>query len=140
MIRELHTDELEIAMKIWLEANIQAHDFIPKTYWQENYEMVKGLLPDSRILVFKESDEIKGFARLTGDYIAGIFVDTKSQSKGIGKFLLDFIKHHHNHLSLHVYKKNARAIKFYLREGFEIAKERIDENTGEAELEMNWTK
>ncbi|MGI5919383.1 MAG: hypothetical protein ACOX8N_06995 [Christensenellales bacterium] len=79
MIRELHKDELDIVMKIWLEANIQAHDFIPESYWQTNYEMVKGLLPKSKILVFEESGEVKGFAGLTGDYIAGIFVDAKSQ-------------------------------------------------------------
>jgi putative acetyltransferase len=41
--------------------------------------MVKGLLPKSKILVFEESGEVKGFAGLTGDYIAGIFVDAKSQ-------------------------------------------------------------
>jgi ribosomal protein S18 acetylase RimI-like enzyme len=127
-------------MKIWLEANIQVHDFIPESYWQTNYEMVKGLLPKSKILVFEESGEVKGFAGLTGDYIAGIFVDAKSQSKGIGKSLLDSIKHNHSHLTLHVYKKNAGAIRFYLKEGFEITKERIDENTGEAELEMSWTR
>lgn len=102
MIRELHKDELDIVMKIWLEANIQAHDFIPESYWQTNYEMVKGLLPKSKILVFEESGEVKGFAGLTGDYIAGIFVDAKSQSKGIGKSLLDSIKHNHSHLTLHV--------------------------------------
>jgi putative acetyltransferase len=54
--------------------------------------------------------------------------------------LLDSIKHNHSHLTLHVYKKNAGAIRFYLKEGFEITKERIDENTGEAELEMSWTR
>ena len=140
MIRELHEDDLEIAMKIWLGANIQAHDFIPKTYWQANYEMVKGMLPDSRVIVFEDSEKIKGFAGLTGNYIAGIFVDPKSQSKVIGKSLLDSVKENHSRLSLHVYKKNVRAIRFYLREGFHITKERIDENTGEAELEMNWTR
>lgn len=64
----------------------------------------------------------------------------RAKSKGIGKSLLDSIKHNHSHLTLHVYKKNAGAIRFYLKEGFEITKERIDENTGEAELEMSWTR
>jgi len=140
MIRELHKDELDIVMKIWLAGNIQAHGFIPKSFWQANYETVKGLLPDAKVYVFEEGGEVKGFAGLTGDYIAGIFVDQDNQSRGIGKSLLDHVKQHHSQLLLHVYKKNAGATRFYLREGFQIIKERIDENTGEAELEMRWTK
>lgn len=37
-----------------------------------------------------------------------------------------------------VYQKNARAVKFYLREGFVVQREGRDENTGEAEYEMVW--
>ena len=140
MIREFHKDDLDIVMKIWLEANIKAHDFIPETYWQANFATVKEMLPDAAVYVYENSGEIKGFAGLTGDYIAGIFVNPKSQSKGIGKTLLDCVKDKHARLSLHVYKKNAGAVRFYIREGFEIIKERIDENTGEAELEMNWAR
>jgi len=43
-------------------------------------------------------------------------------------------------LSLQVYKRNYRALKFYLREDFVVSREQVDENTGEVELVMNWTK
>jgi len=35
-------------------------------------------------------------------------------------------------------KKNERAVRFYLREGFVIQGEQIDINTNETELVMKW--
>ncbi len=127
-------------MKIWLETNIKAHHFIEESYWQENYEMVKEMLPNSKIFVYEDNNIIEGFIGLMESYIAGIFINANSQSKGIGKALLDYVKEKHFELSLQVYKKNVRAVKFYLREDFVVSKEQIDENIGEAELVMIWTK
>ncbi|MEG6520451.1 N-acetyltransferase [Desulfotomaculum sp. 1211_IL3151] len=140
MIRRFKIDELDIVMKIWLESNIKAHDFISKSYWQGNYEMVKEMLPNATIFIYEDNSIIQGFVGLMEGYIAGIFINTSSRSQGIGKALLDYVKANHSELSLQVYKKNVRAIKFYLREGFSISKEQIDESTGEVELIMNWTR
>jgi len=74
MIREFKTDELDTIMKIWLETNIKAHNFIDKSYWQENYEMVKEMLPDSTILVYGDNNTIHGFIGLIGSDIAGILL------------------------------------------------------------------
>lgn len=138
MVRKLEIDELEAVMKIWLETNIKAHYFINESYWQENYELVKELLPNSTIYVYEDNNVIQGFIGLVGNYIAGIFINSNNQSKGIGKALLDYVKECHSELSLQVYKKNVRAVKFYIREFFLVLKEQIDENTGEVELVMNW--
>lgn len=138
MIREFTIDDLDTVMNLWLETNRKAHNFIDKSYWEEHYELVKNMLPDSSIFIYEEDSVILGFVGLMGTYIAGIFVDEKSQSKGIGKALLDYVKESRAVLSLQVYRKNARAVQFYVREGFTVAKEQIDENTGEAELVLNW--
>lgn len=139
MIRKLKNSDLEAVVKLWLETNIQAHDFIPQSYWLENYEAVKTALSDAVIFVYEENNLIQGFVGLTGNYIAGIFVGANDQSMGIGKALLDYIKKNYADLSLHVYKKNVRAVSFYLRESFVVSKEQVDEATGEKELVMNWT-
>ena len=125
---------------IWLHTNKKAHDFIAETYWDEHFEMVKGMLGDAEIYVFEEQGQIKGFVGLDGEYIAGIFVREKEQSLGIGKQLLDFAKSLKGQLKLNVYQKNERAIKFYTREQFEIQDEQTDEATGEAEYLMLWKK
>lgn len=106
MIRKFKINELNAIMKIWLETNITTHGFISKDYWQGNYELVKKMLPDAIIFVYEEDDEILGFIGLTESYIAGIFINQSSQSRGIGKALLDYIKRSYSELSLQVYKKN----------------------------------
>ncbi|HEX3038052.1 MAG TPA: N-acetyltransferase [Oscillospiraceae bacterium] len=140
MIRKLKNNELETVMKIWLKTNIAAHDFILEDYWQENYELVKTMLPDAAVFVYESDNEILGFIGLMENYIAGVFIDANSQSKGIGKALLDYVKKSHLELSLQVYKKNLQAINFYQREDFVVTNEQTDENTGEPEFVMSWTK
>lgn len=138
MIRDFREDDIDKVMKLWLDTNLQAHYFINSSYWENNYNMVKEILPKSTIYVYDENNEIKGFIGLMECYIAGIFVSDKWQSKGIGKVLLDYVKEQNAELSLSVYKKNNRAKQFYLREGFTIYSEQIDKSTGEVEFIMKW--
>lgn len=140
MIRKFEAADLEVVMKIWLKTNTSAHDYISADYWQDNYEAVQKMLPDAEVFVYEEDNTILGFIGLMENYIAGIFVDGDTQSKGIGKALLDYVKGSYSELSLQVYKNNTRAVGFYLREGFAVTGEQIDPATGEAELVMNWTK
>ena len=75
---------------------------------------------------------------MTDEYINGIFVCGEVQSQGIGKCLLDYAKSKKKKLLLNVYQKNARAISFYQREGFDIQCSDLDEATGEKEYVMVW--
>ena len=142
MIRVLQEFDLTVVMQIWLTTNIRAHDFIPKEYWTDNYKTVKNILPQAEVYVYEDNHtkQINGFIGLTNDYIAGIFIKHTAQSKGIGKQLLDFVKERKPKLSLHVYEKNMRAVKFYQREQFIIQSENIEKITNEKELKMVWNK
>ena len=62
----------------------------------------------------------------------------EKRSAGIGAALLDFAKKNRSALTLRVYQKNERAVRFYLRNGFRIRQEGLDEGTGEKEYEMEW--
>lgn len=140
MIRAFREFDIDEIMEIWLDVNIQAHDFISGEYWKENYDMVKSLLPRAEIYVYEheEGGSIKGFMGLNEGYIEGIFVRDEYRSKGIGKKLLDHVKGKNKSLSLCVYEKNERALDFYRREGFFIEEEGIDDSTGERELVLTW--
>lgn len=139
MIRKFKIEDLENVLRIWLDTNIKAHNFIDENYWKNNFEMVKSIFPQAEIYVYEEK-EILGFIGLDGTYIAGIFVESKFQSQGIGKKLLDYVKNINSELSLSVYVKNEKAVDFYKREDFKIKEEKIDENTGEKEYFMIWKK
>ncbi|MDE5671427.1 MAG: N-acetyltransferase [Eubacterium sp.] len=140
MIRKFTDTDINAVAEIWLSTNIEAHYFIPPQYWQNHFEAVKAMLLQAEIYVYEEADRIQGFIGLDNNYIAGIFVCTDAQSKGIGRQLLDYVKTIKPELSLHVYKKNTRAVKFYQREDFRISAENIDKDTNEAEYEMIWQK
>lgn len=139
MIRTYTACDIDRIMTIWLEANLSAHDFIDSSYWQENFDSVKAMIPNANIFVFELNGVIQGFIGLINGYIAGIFVSTDMQAKGIGKQLLDFAKNNSSELSLQVFKNNQRAVNFYLRENFTISSVGIDENTGESEYIMKWS-
>lgn len=75
---------------------------------------------------------------MADNYIAGIFVDEKCRSMGIGAQLVTYVKQRYDSLSLKVYQKNVQAVMFYQREGFSIRSEGMDEDTGEREYTMSW--
>lgn len=142
MIRAFRENDLLSVMQIWLDTNINAHSFIPKEYWTDNYAVVKEILPQAEVYVYEDDDihQIIGFIGLTNNYIAGIFVKEAAQSKGIGKQLLSYVKEFKSVLSLSVYQKNIQAISFYQREKFIIQSENMDECTNEIEFIMDWSK
>ena len=138
MIRRMEPADTERVSEIWLEANREAHSFIPASYWEENFQMVKEMLPLAEVYVWEDTGGIQGFVGLNGDYIEGIFVSGSRRSAGIGRQLVDHCKEIRSSLRLKVYEKNRRAAAFYLREGFQITAEGVDEDTGETEYEMGW--
>ncbi len=138
MIRRMEPADTERVSEIWLEANREAHGFIPASYWEENFQMVKEMLPLAEVYVWEDTGGIQGFVGLNGDYIEGIFVSGSRRSAGIGRQLVDHCKEIRSSLRLKVYEKNRRVAAFYLREGFQITAEGVDEDTGETEYEMGW--
>ena len=140
MIRSLEPADLPAVSAIWLDANREAHAFIPASYWLGHLEEVRAALAQAEVWVFADEAGLLGFAGLQGDYIAGIFVRREARSRGVGRQLLDHMKECHPRLSLRVYEKNQRAAAFYRREGFRLLETGVDPETGEAELLLEWRR
>ena len=140
MIRELQKTDIDTVSQIWLDANRDAHDFIPAEYWENNFLPVKKMLLQAEVYVYMDEckNEIEGFVGMDQEYIAGIFVRKEVRSEGIGKALLDFVKEKKQELTLNVYRKNERAVRFYEREGFQIIDRTVDKSTDEKEYLMKW--
>ena len=77
MVRDYQPSDLERILKIWLQSNLQAHDFIDRSYWEKNYDFVRCLLPQSQVLVWEQDGEVQGFAGIEGRNIE-VFLSARS--------------------------------------------------------------
>lgn len=57
MIKEFKMDYLDEVMKIWLETNINTHDFIEKEYWINNFDLIKFYLKNNFKRVNEKNNE-----------------------------------------------------------------------------------
>ncbi len=138
MIRKFEAKDTERIMQIWLEVNIETHHFVRSDYWLSQYQSVQEQLLQADIYVYEQDKKIQGFVGMMDDYLAGIFVDEKCRSMGIGKDLLECVKENYPVFTLNVYQKNRRAVDFYLREGLSVVSKGIDKDTKEADYTMAW--
>ena len=140
MIREMERRDLEAVAALWLAANLQAHAFIPASYWRENLPAVREQLAAAEVYVWEGSGEILGLLGLQGGAVAGLFVRDAARGRGIGKALLDCAKDRREALTLQVYARNPRALAFYRREGFRCRSRDVDPATGEVEYGLVWRR
>lgn len=140
-IRKLVSEDIDIVVELWYRTSIIAHDFIPNDYWRNNKQaMAFEYLPNSETYLAIENGEIVGFVAMIENFLAAIFVDNKIQGQGIGKSLLNFVKHKRAKIQLNVYEKNIKSIDFYKGQGFILQSINQEEKTGEDEFLMEWTR
>lgn len=140
MIRLMTAADVGAVADIWLEANLDAHGFIPAEYWRGCQSAVREAIAAAEVYVYEGPEGIEGFIGLEGEHIAGLFVRSGSRSRGLGHALLEAARAGRAGLRLSVYEKNAPARRFYEREGFRLAGRGVDGNTGETELAMIWRR
>lgn len=140
MIREWHSKDFTPLLRLWLESTTYAHPFITPAYWQESEMLVREVyLPSARTWVWEEDDKLYGFVSvMDAQYIGALFVCPDALRKGIGSALLDHVKQRFDTLSLEVYQKNERAVKFYHAQGFRIEDSAWQEETQHPTWIMNW--
>ena len=133
--------EVSKIIEIWYETSLIAHNFIDKDYWKsQQREMKEKYLPMSETYVISNDNDVVGFVSMVDNYLASLFIDVQHQGEGYGKRLLNFIKGRRENIQLKVYKKNIKAVNFYLKNGFVIKNEVLDEQTAEEEFLMGWEK
>ncbi len=136
MIRLAEQQDLDRIMEIWLEGNLQAHDFVDPAYWTGCFQEVREAIAQADVWVWDENGRVEVFAGMVEHYLEGLFVSGAQRGKGIGGLLLKHIKEQSSPLTLHVYSRNAGAVQFYKRHGFGTVSEYIDSETGQPEREM----
>lgn len=142
MIRPFEKEDLPVLMGLWLSANMDAHAFIPASYWAEHAGQGRTQLPRAEVYVCQQdaAAPIDGFIGINGTHIEGLFVKKACRSKGVGRQLLTHAKQLKPRLTLCVYRQPPKALSFYEREGVAILSEDTDGSTGEKELFMGWRR
>ena len=75
---------------------------------------------------------------MLGNEIGVLFVNPKSQSKGIGTSLVNYVKKMHPELEVEVFTKNKIGKPFYDKYGFVLIKEYFNEAAQEMVLRMKY--
>ena len=91
MIRLAEQQDLDRIMEIWLEGNLQAHDFVDPDYWTGCLQEVREAIAQADVWVWDENGRVEAFAGLMEHYLAGLFVSGTQRGKGIGGLLLSSV-------------------------------------------------
>ncbi len=130
---------MEQVLSIWLEASIQAHDFVAKEFWESRVpDMRDRYIPGSETYVYSDHGHVQGFFSLREDTLAAVFVSPGAQRKGIGQQLIDKAKSLRERLNCAVYRHNRKGFEFYRKNGFSVVGEQIDWHTRHPEILMEY--
>ena len=140
MIRPFCEQDTEAVIRVWLDASLLAHSFLPVAYWEHAADDMRTLfLPLSdEVDVDDSTGTVEAFLAFTGEFLAALFVSPASQGRGVGSRLLRIARRMHPGLSLCVYAENVRAVSFYQRRGLTVTGERIEQRAGRKELLMEY--
>jgi putative acetyltransferase len=140
MIRRLLPGEMDALIELWLASTIQAHPFIPQSYWIESESIVRNVyIPQSLTWIYQEGEKMAGFISvLDKRFVGALFVEESYIGKGIGGALIERAKANFSELSLEVYQKNQRAVHFYYRHGFRIEESAWQDETHHPTWIMSW--
>lgn len=97
----LQHKDINPIVELWYSASLKAHHFIDSSYWTKHKESMRIIyLTNSETYVAKQNQQIVGFISMVDEYLAAIFVDIKTQRRGVGSKLLHHIMTKRQHINL----------------------------------------
>jgi putative acetyltransferase len=132
----------DAAIALWRETWSQAYpgiDFAAReTWWRERWR--KELVPNANIVVAEQSGALIGFVTIDAKgYLDQLVVAPAQWGSNLGNALVDEAKRlSPDGITLLVNTDNARAIKFYRRNGFVDAGGDVNPTSGKPVLKMEW--
>jgi len=139
----MESKDIPALLDIWLRASLTAHDFIDADYWRSQLPVIEQVyLAVSRTFVWEEKGEPLGFVSILEEdlFLGALFVAPEHQGRGIGQALLTHCKGVYSALSLAVYRENAGAVAFYLKNSFRVVQERESDQPEHMEYLMSWSR
>jgi putative acetyltransferase len=141
-LRPYRAEDEDAAIELWRQTWQQAYpsiDFAARVpWWRERWR--NELAPNAAIIVAEEANALVGFVTIDeGGYLDQLVVDPMHWGSKLATALVDEAKRRSpNGVTLLVNKDNARAIRFYERNGFVHAGEDVNPTSGRPVLRMTW--
>ena len=141
-LRPYRAEDEDTAIALWLETWQRAYpsiDFAARVnWWRERWRTE--LVPNAAIMVAQQDDALIGFVTIdaTG-YLDQLVVGPAHWGSELADALVDEAKRiSPDRITLLVNKDNARAIRFYERNGFVDAGEDVNPTSGRPVKKMAW--
>ena len=141
-LRPYRAEDEEAAIALWHRTWQQAYpqiDFAARLgWWRERWN--NDLVPKAKIVVAEHDDALAGFVTIDGEgYLDQLVVAPELWGSDAARLLVDEAKRlSPEHVALLVNKDNARAIRFYERNGFAHAGDDLNPTSGRPVLKMMW--
>jgi putative acetyltransferase len=141
-LRSYRAEDEDAAIELWRQTWQQAYpsiDFTARaTWWRERWR--NELVPNAAIIVAEQTEALVGFVTIdTSGYLDQLVVAPSQWGSPLATALVDEAKRRSpDGVTLLVNKDNARAIRFYERNGFVHAGEDVNPTSGRPVLRMTW--
>lgn len=142
VLRRYRANDEDAAIALWCETWQQAYpsiDFSARVpWWRERWR--DELVPQAVIIVAEQSGAVIGFVTIDpSGYLDQLVVGPRHWGSDIGNLLMTEAKRlSPGGITLKVNADNARAIRFYQRQGFAADGEEINPTSGRPVLRMRW--
>ena len=141
-LRPYRSEDEDAAIALWQRSWQQAYpsiDFAARApWWRERWR--NELAPNAAIIVAEQADALIGFVTIDlKGYLDQLVVSPTHWGSELGNALLDEAKRlSPDRITLLVNTDNARAIRFYERNGFAQAGGDVNPTSGRPVLRMEW--
>jgi putative acetyltransferase len=141
-LRPYRADDEDAAIALWLTTWQQTFpdiDFAVRVpWWRERWR--NELVPNATVIVAEEASRLVGFVTIDAQaYLDQLVVAPDRWGSMLGTLLVDEAKRlSPNSITLLVNKDNARAIRFYERNGFVHVGQDVNPTSGRPVLKMEW--
>ena len=141
-LRPYRAADEDASIALWQQTWQQTYpsiDFAGRVaWWRERWR--NELVPNAAIIVAEQAHALIGFVTIDGSgYLDQLVVSPDSWGSKLATALVDEAKHRSpDGVTLLVNKDNARAIRFYERNGFAQAGEDVNPTSGRPVLKMRW--
>ena len=141
-LRPYRNDDEDAAIELWRDTWQQAYpsiDFAARVpWWRERWR--SELVPKAAVIVAEQDGALLGFVTIdTSGYLDQLVVASGRWGSELATMLVDEAKRRSpDRITLLVNTDNARAIRFYERNGFAHAGEDVNPTSGRPVLKMEW--